>query len=238
MRDGCKQRVLGKEKRIPGKHADASLPGLPHGETSMNRFNLSALALALGLAISTGPMAAGISKNEYHAGKDKIAAEYKVDKAGCSALSGNPNDICIAKAKGKENVAKAELEDSYKLTRKSLYQVRIATAEAVYSVANEKCDDLAGNAKDVCVKQAQAVEAIAKADAKAQMKTSAARATANEKTIEARIEAIGKTDDAEKDFAASKVDAEFKVAKEKCDDMAGNAKDVCVKDAKARFGKS
>ena len=30
-----------------------------------------------------------------------------------------------------------------------------------------------------------------------------------------------------------KADAEYDVAKEKCDDLAGNAKDVCVKDAKA-----
>lgn len=204
----------------------------------MNHFNISAFALALGFAFSTSPMAAGISKDEYKAGQDKIAAEYKVAKAACAPLAGNPNDICVAQAKGKEKVAKAELEDSYKLTRKTFYQARIAKAEADYAVANEKCDDMAGNAKDVCVKEAKAVEATAKADAKVQMKTSAARATANEKSTEARVEATSKTSDAEKDAAASKVDAQYKVAKEKCDDLAGNAKDVCVKDAKARFGKS
>ena len=30
-----------------------------------------------------------------------------------------------------------------------------------------------------------------------------------------------------------KADAEYDVAKERCDDLAGNAKDVCQKDAKA-----
>lgn len=203
----------------------------------MNNFNISAIVLALGLVFSTGPMAAGISKADYSVGKDKIAAEYKVAKAACDPLSGNPKDICVAEAKGKEEVARAELDDSYKLTRKSLYGVRISKAEADYAVANEKCDDMAGNAKDVCVKEAKAVQASAKADAKLQMKTSTARATANEKSTEARVEANSKTADAEKAAAATKVNAEYKVAKEKCDDMAGNAKDVCIKDAKARFGK-
>jgi hypothetical protein len=31
----------------------------------------------------------------------------------------------------------------------------------------------------------------------------------------------------------AKVDADYAVAKEKCDDFSGNAKDVCVKEAKA-----
>lgn len=203
----------------------------------MNHFNISVIALALGVAFSTGGMAAGISKDEYKVGKDKIAAEYKVAKAACAPLAGNPKDICVAEAKGNEKVAKAELEDSYKPTRKTHYQARIAKAEADYAVANEKCDDLAGNAKDVCVKEAQAVQATAKADAKMWMKTSAARTTANEKSAEARIEANDKTASAVKDASASKLAADYTVAKEKCDDLAGNAKDVCVKDAKARFGK-
>ncbi len=67
----------------------------------MNHFNISALALALGLAFSSGPMAAGISKDEFKAGNNKIAAEYKVDKSACAALAGNPKDICVAEAKGK-----------------------------------------------------------------------------------------------------------------------------------------
>ena len=64
----------------------------------MNHFNISALALALGLAFSAGPMAAGISKNEYKAGNDRITAEYKVDKSACAALAGNAKDICVAGA--------------------------------------------------------------------------------------------------------------------------------------------
>jgi hypothetical protein len=76
------------------------------------------------------------------------------------------------------------------------------------------------------VKEAKSVETAAKADAKAQMKTSDANATANEKS-----------EDARKDATTDKLAAEYKVAKEKCDTYAGNAKDVCVNEAKVRFGK-
>ena len=203
----------------------------------MNKFNISVIALALGLAFSTGSLATGISKDDYKAGKDKITVEYKAAKSACAPLSGNSKDICVVEAKGKENVAKAELEASYKPSRKTHYQARVAKAEADYAVAKEKCDDLAGNAKDVCVKEAKAAETTAKADAKAQKKTADAKATANEKSTEARSEAMIQTADAKKDAAAAKNDAQYKVAKEKCDDLAGNAKDVCVKEAKARFGK-
>ena len=47
-----------------------------------------------------------------------------------------------------------------------------------------------------------------------------------------------KTADAKQDAAEDKRDADYKVAVEKCDALAGAAKDACVRDAKARFGKS
>ena len=193
----------------------------------MNTLKINMIALAVSLAFSTGAMAQGMSKNDYKAGKDRITAGYTVAKAGCALLSGNPNDICMAGAKGNEKVAMAELEAGYKPTTENRYEARVARAEADYDTAKEKCDDMAGNLKDVCLKEAKSAETAAKADAKAQMKTSEANATAIEKSA-----------DANKDAAADKRDAEYKVAKEKCDTYAGNAKDVCVNEAKARFGKS
>jgi hypothetical protein len=205
----------------------------------MNRLKLdiSVIALAIGFAFSSGAMAQSMSKNDYKAGKDKIAAEYKSAKAGCVPLSGNASDICKAETKGKEEVALAELEASYKPTRKAHYKARVAKAEADYSVAKERCDDLSGNAKDVCVKQAKAAEVTAKADAKTQMKTSDANATAGEKSAEARSEANKETAEARKDASADKTNAEYAVAKEKCDTYSGTAKDRCMDQAKVRYGK-
>jgi hypothetical protein len=200
-------------------------------------FNLNVIALAVSLALSTGAMAQSLSKNDYQAGKDKIAAEYKLAKTNCGTLSGNPKDICVAEAKGTEKVALADLEASYKPTRENRYEARVAKAEADYAVAKERCDDKAGNAKDVCMKEAKAAETTAKADAKAQLKTSDANATADDKAAAAHSKANEQAAEASKDASTAKIDAEYTVAKEKCDTLAGNAKDVCVNEARVRFGK-
>lgn len=149
-------------------------------------------------------------------GKDRIAAAYKTDKAACDPMKGNAKDICVIEAKGKEKIAKAELEVSYKPTRKSRYASSIAKAEADYAVAKEKCDDLAGNTKDVCVKEAKAAQIAAKADAKAQMKTSDANASARETSADARSKASTKVADAQKDARTDQLNAQYSVAKEKC----------------------
>lgn len=148
----------------------------------MNKFNISAIALAVSFAFSAGAMAEGMSKDHFKAGKEKIAAEYKTAKASCGSLAGNANDICMAEAKGKEKVAAAELEASYKPSEKTRYDVHVAKAEAGYAVAKEKCDDKASAVKEVCVKEAKAAEASAIADAKAQMKTADADKPAQEKS--------------------------------------------------------
>jgi hypothetical protein len=204
----------------------------------MKKFNVSVIALALGFAFSAGALAEGMSKDDYKAGKASIAAAYHSAKADCASLSGNPNDICVAEAKGKEKIARAELEATYKPNRKTHYQARVAKAEADYAVAQERCDDKAGNAKDVCVKEAKAAETAAKADAKMQVQISDANDTANEKSAEARSEANNQAAGARKDAAADKLEAQYGVAKEKCDLYAGGAKDVCLDRAKERFGKS
>ena len=191
----------------------------------MNTLNIHAIALAVSLAFSAGAMAQNVSKDDYLSVKDKIAADYKLAKASCDSLSGNPNDICMAGAKGNEKVALAELEAGYKPTPENRYQARVVRADAEYELAKERCDDRAGNTKDVCMKEAMSAETAAKADAKAQMKTADANATANEKSADAR-----------KDATEDKLGAQYKVAKEKCDTYAGNAKDICVNEAKVKFG--
>lgn len=84
---------------------------------------------------------------------------------------------------------------------------------AEYRAAQQKCNSLSGNAKDVCVAQAKGTEKVAKAELDARR---------DNYTIEARHQ-----------VRIAKAEATNDVAKEKCDDLAGNAKDVCVKDARA-----
>ena len=174
----------------------------------------TALAIASMLAFSA-TQAAGMSKEEHKAAEDRIEAQYKSAKAACDGMKDNAKDICNAEAKAKEKVGKAELEAQYSGKPADRTKVATTRAEANYEIAKEKCDDLKGNDKDVCMKQAKATETKAKADAKAAKETSEAR----------------------KDASEDKRDADYKVARERCDAMSGDAKDSCVAQVKARFGK-
>ena len=176
-----------------------------------------AALFAAGVLAATSSMAADdAAKKQYQADKNRIEAEYKSDAERCKSLAGNAKDVCQAEAKGKQKIAKADAYASYRGTDAARKDAVIARADADYSVAKEKCDDLAGNPKDVCVKEAKAVQTRAKADAKANAKVSEARKDASENTREAN----------------------FEVAKQRCDALAGDAKTRCIDEAKARFGKS
>ncbi len=131
----------------------------------------SALAFAASLLLGVSATAQTMSYSDYRSGKSKIKADYKVEKKSCNTLAGNAEDICVEQAKGKEDVAQAELYERYKPSLKSHYKVQVAKAEAIYEVAKEQCDDLAGDAEKVCVKEARAALTAAKASATVEMKT-------------------------------------------------------------------
>jgi hypothetical protein len=183
--------------------------------TTFGRCWKSPLVIAA-LCLGGGAYAASMTHAEYSAKKDQISADYKSDKAQCDKMEGNAKDVCVEKAKGKENVAKAELEYNYTGKAADANKVAEKKADADYAVAKEMCDDRKGNDKDVCVKEAKATHTKALADAKMSKKVGAA----------------------EKDAAEDKRDADYKVASEKCDSLKGDAKTACMKDAKARYGKS
>ena len=197
---------------------------------------MSAVLVSVGLGFAGAGMAqmnspttspTPFSKANYDQAVKDADAQYKAAKQACASLSGNAKDICIAEAKGKNSVAKAEAEAAYKHTAKARENARVAQAQANYDVAKEKCDDLAGNPKDVCVKEAKAALVKGKADAKVDRVAS-----------DTNREAATTQQVARKDANADKREAEYKVAIEKCDALAGAAKDACVNSAKARYGKS
>jgi hypothetical protein len=198
----------------------------------MNQLSRNSLALAVSLAFSAGALANEMTKVDYKASQEKITGEYKAAKTSCASLSGNGKDVCVLEAKGKEKIARAELEATYKPTEKNHHAVVVVTAKANYDIAKERCDDLSGNAKDVCVKEAKAAEALVLADAKAKMKIGEANAKADQKASAANRVAGKTSTEARKDAIEDKRDAVFAVEKEKCDAFAGAAKDNCLEKAK------
>jgi len=204
----------------------------------MKKSAITAIAAAISLAFSAAAIAGTMTKSEYKSAKEHIQAQYLTNKTACDPFVGNSKDICLVEAKGKENVALAELSEKNRPGRKAHYDVRVAIADSEYGASKEKCDDMVGNAKDVCVKEAKSAHTAAKADATAQRKTTAANKDAKDKTVKAKVEAKEKITDARQDAAAEKSNAEYKVAVEKCDALAGSAKDGCVHDAKVHYGKT
>lgn len=95
---------------------------------------------------------------------------------------------------------------------KADYKAGKTRISADYKADKAACDSLTANAKDICVQEAKAKEKVARA--------------------EIEYGYTGKTADRNKVLVA-KAESAYAVAKERCDDLAGNAKDVCVKEAKA-----
>ena len=105
---------------------------------------------------------------------------------------------------GANAVAEEMSKDEYKA-----YKDKI---DATYKVSKEKCESFSGNAEDICTEEAKARHNADKANLEAKYKPT------DETQYEARI---------------AKVDGDYSVAIEKCDDFNGNAKDVCIEEAKA-----
>lgn len=176
----------------------------------------TSLIVAALLALPMAAQAQSMTKADYSAAKSRVSAQYKADKAACASMAGNNKDICVLQAKGKEKVARAELEYGYTGKPADKNKVAVVKAETTYAVAKERCDDKAGDAKGLCVSEAKAIQTKALADAK-----------------------MGKEIvKAEKDATEDKREADYKVALEKCETLAGDAKAACVGAAKAKFGKS
>ncbi len=101
-------------------------------------------------------------------------------------------------------------------TSKSSYTMAKGNADAQYKVDKEACSPLSGNAKDICAAEAKGKYSVARSEAEAAYKN---------------------TPKARESARVAQAQAAYDVAVEKCDDLAGNSKDVCVKEAKAEFVK-
>src|SRR5262245_9958106 len=133
----------------------------------------AAFALAGVAQAQTQSPNTGADRKMKNAEEDKIEAQYKADKAKCDAMTGNAKDVCQKEAKGKENVAKAELDHKNNPTARSQRKVDEAKADAKYDVAKERCDDMKGKEKDACQKDAKAAHEKDKAAIERQKASSA-----------------------------------------------------------------
>ena len=94
---------------------------------------------------------------------------------------------------------------------KAEYKAEKSTISGQYKAAKDKCGSMKDNAKDVCKLEAKGADKVAMAELEAKYEPTSRH-----------MAKVGMV----------KADTAYAVAKEKCDDLAGNAKDVCIKDAK------
>lgn len=100
---------------------------------------------------------------------------------------------------------------------KPVYTTAKDEVKTMFKAERDKCGSLAGNAKDVCIERAKGQEKVALANLEYQY--------------------TGKAKD-RNDYLEARYEARYKLAKEMCDDKSGNAKDVCVAEAKAEHDKA
>lgn len=181
----------------------------------MNIFTHRRTGLALAALLACGSaFAAPLTKSEFSAAKERIEVDLKAERTACDAHSGNARDVCQLRARGKEKMARAELDYRQSGKAADADKLNVVTADAAYAVARETCDDKAGQAKDVCVTEAKTVRTKALADARLQREVGSART----------------------DAVDDKREADRKLADEKCDALAGDPKAACLAESKARHG--
>ncbi len=159
--------------------------------------------------------------------KSNAAAQYKADKDACSSLSGNAKDICIAEAKGKDNVALADAEAAYQNTAKHRETLASRVPRQPTTSPSKSATTWPATPRTSASRKPRPRLIKGKADAKV-----------DRVVADTRQDAAVKQSDARKEASVDKLDADYKVAIEKCDALAGAAKDTCVSNAKAQFGKS
>jgi hypothetical protein len=147
----------------------------------MNK-HLIALAAALTLGFAGHALAAdAMDQAAYKSAKDQIEQVAKADKKACEPLKANAKDVCQAEAKGKEKVAKAELDAKNRPGAPADQKVRLMKSEAAYELAKEKCEDQKGKAMAACKKDAKVAHDKVKAEVRAEAR-SAARTDAKKST--------------------------------------------------------
>jgi len=122
--------------------------------------------IALVCAIAAFGSAKAMTKEEHKAAEQRIEATYKTDKQACDAMNGNAKDVCEKEAKGREKIAKAELQQNYQPSERNARKLEETRADVAYDVAKEKCEDLKGDAQKSCEKDAKARHEVAIKSAK------------------------------------------------------------------------
>lgn len=191
----------------------------------MHQIRMAALA-ALAALFAAGAQAAPLlSKQEIQAHQVRIEEQYDTAQARCRRVQGDARELCSERARGERDIQSAELQMQAEPTPENDHKLRLAKAEAAYSMALVNCKPLDGTARSVCRGDAKRVFEDARAEAKLQTEVAA-------QTL--RSEGIVRVRTAEADRIA---EAQYNAARERCGMLPPEGRANCLQDAKQRFGK-
>ena len=100
-----------------------------------------------------------MSRDEYMAANLDLAYRYTSVRTGCDAMTGNAKAVCVAEVKGRDRIAVAELEATYRPTGKRTEAVASARVNAASGLAKVKCEPLFGDERAGCLKDAKSRQA-------------------------------------------------------------------------------
>lgn len=176
-----------------------------------------AMAFGAGTASAAGE---AMSRQDYQAQQERIGADYQAAREQCDGMKGNARAVCMAQAKGKHEVVKAQLEARRDPGPRRDAQVRKKQAAADYDVARKKCDDLQRDAREACRKDAKATYEHARGQAKGE------RAMNSDQAPDGGQEARN-----------ASMDAQYAAARERCETLSRQAHDNCMNEVRKKFSR-
>ena len=115
-------------------------------------------------------LGAEMSKQEYRDAKKRIDSEYYAERQKCGVGYGHAYELCLRRAHGMRDVAKAELEAKYKPSPRHYYDAAIARAKSAYAIAGKECEDKRGEDRKACKAEAKIAYDRARGEARSELK--------------------------------------------------------------------
>jgi hypothetical protein len=191
---------------------------------ALNKFRISLVTLAAGLAVCTGLSAQVFARSDHQARQEAIALRDRSAQAACARLAGQPKSVCFAEADAEDSIARADLAALYRPSAKARHRALVVAADSRLVLAKVRCDDRSGSARNGCVAQALQLHTSARADATARLKTFEANAMAAEQSAEDREEAASDT------FAVR-----YAAARLQCDGYVDKLRELCLQQTRDHF---
>ena len=192
------------------------------------RIACAAAAAFLGAAVAHAapPFAReALTKDDVKAELVRIEEQYDQSQTRCRRVQGHARELCNEQARGQRDIQTAELDFRAQPNADTDQKVRLAKAEAAYSLALVRCKEFDGQARRVCRADARTTWDEAKNEAKLQKEVVAQQLQA-ENTVRERTVLSEK-------IAA----AEYAAARARCEMLPGEGRDNCLADAKRRFNR-